>query len=67
MAAALAEVRRAIRLLSDSPDEDTHEALRDIRDRWATQSGAPGRTGWAWADYLAGGVDAVERLLAEYP
>jgi hypothetical protein len=65
MAAAFAEARRAIRRLPDSSHQDFPEVIRDIRDRWAAQSSAPGHTGWAWTDYLAGGVDAGERLLAE--
>ena len=67
MSAALVEMRRAIRRLPDSPDVDTREVLRDIRERWAAQSSAPGRAGGAWADYLAGGVHAVERVLAKCP
>jgi hypothetical protein len=68
MAAALAEARRAIRRLQDSPPQDgaTSQVLRDLRDRWLTQSRGPGRTGPSWVGYLAGGVDASERLVAEY-
>lgn len=66
--AVLAEARRAIRRLPPGPEDDAaaREVLRDLRDRWAAQVDNPGRAGVRWAGYLAGGVDAVERLIAWY-
>jgi len=66
--AALAEARRAIHRLRDRPDDsgDCRRALEGIRDRWAAHCAAPGRTGPDWAGYLAGGLDAADRLLAEW-
>lgn len=78
-AAALAQARRALRRLppvpdavkpeGDTPPDDAaaREVLRDLRDRWTAQADGPGRSGVGWAGYLAGGVDAVERLIAGYP
>lgn len=68
-AAVLAEARRAIRRLPPAPGDDAaaREVLRELRDRWTAQVDAPGRTGARWTGYLAGGVDAVERLIARYP
>ena len=66
MAAALAEVRRAIRRLPDLPNDDgaAQLVLADIRARWIAQTRAPGRTGPSWAGYLAGGLDALNELAA---
>ncbi|TFB46743.1 hypothetical protein [Cryobacterium tagatosivorans] len=68
MAAALAEVRRAIRRLSLLPDDDAGSrlVLGDIRARWAAEAGAPGRTGPGWAGYLAGGLEALDQLAADH-
>ena len=66
-AAALAEVRRALRRLRDLPNDDgadSRRALEVIRARWAAQTTAPGRTGPAWAGYLAGGLEALDELVA---
>lgn len=69
MAAALAEVRRAIRRLPVLPEDDSGSrlVLAGIRARWTAEVGAPGRTGPGWAGYLAGGLDALDQLAAEHP
>ena len=66
MAAALAEARRAIRRLPDVPNDDGagQRVLAGIRARWIAQTRAPGRTGPSWAGYLAGGLDALNELVA---
>jgi hypothetical protein len=65
-AAALAEVRRAIRRLPDLPNDDGAGQLLvgDIRARWNAEASAPGRAGPSWAGYLAGGLDALSELAA---
>lgn len=67
MVAALAEARRAIHRLQGSNDPgECRRVLTGIRDRWAAQSAAPGRTGPNWAGYLAGGLDASSRLVDDW-
>ena len=66
MAAALAELRRAIRRLPDLPNDGggSQGVLDVIRARWTAETRVPGRTGPSWAGYLAGGLDALNELAA---
>lgn len=65
MAAALAEVRRAIRRLPELPNDvgGIRQVIDDIRARWTAETRGPGRTGASWAGYLTGGLDALNELL----
>ena len=62
---ALAEVRRALTARADDPGAalEPRTVLIQIRSRWRAQSCTPGRTGPAWAGYLAGGLDALDLLV----
>jgi len=64
-ASALAEARRAVRNVPESPGavRETRAALGAIRARWRAQSATPGRAGPGWAGYLAGGLDALDQLV----
>ena len=68
-AAALAEVRRAVRRLPGLPNDlndvgGIREVIDVIRARWTAETRVPGRTGPSWAGYLAGGLDALNELVA---
>ena len=64
-AAALAEVRRAVESVADRPGgaSSAFAVLPDVHARWRAQSRAMGHRGADWASYLAGGLDALEKMI----
>lgn len=60
-AAALAEARRAIRRLPAGPAQ--RDAVLEVLARWRGQVDSTGRAGRAWADYLRGGLAALDHLI----
>jgi hypothetical protein len=65
--AALADVRRAVQATADGPDgvRSARAAVIEARARWRAQSETAGRTGPDWAGYLAGGLDALDQMVAD--
>lgn len=63
--AALADARRAVQAAADGPDgaRAAQNCLLDVRGCWRAQSETFGRTGPAWAAYLTGGLDALDRMV----
>jgi len=64
-AAALAEVRRAVEAVADRPGgaSSAFALLPDVHARWRAQSHTMGHRGADWASYLAGGLDALEKMI----
>jgi hypothetical protein len=63
--AALADARRAVQAAAYGPDgvRVARTSLLDVRAQWRAQSETVGRTGPAWAGYLAGGLDALDQIV----
>lgn len=60
--AALGDVRRAAGDASGGPGAGLRAAVLTTREAWAARAGAPGA---GWAEYRAGGLDALDRLAGE--
>jgi hypothetical protein len=63
---AVAEVRRELRRrvrLGERPE--VAPVVRAVADAWRVRAAAPAASGADWRAYLAGGVEALEAVLAE--
>lgn len=60
--AALVEVRRTVGAGPSGPDPDLRAAVLAARESWAGRAVAAGA---GWAEYRAGGLEALDRLVAE--
>ena len=66
-AAALAEVRRAVRAIGDDSHaaRQARAAMLAIGARWQARLDTMGGAGPDWAGYLTGGLDALDQLIAD--